>query len=93
MEPFSLGKGNYEKGIIAVDVQLQLLDDPSRLAKQIQKIYQSSFELNSKQKNTIKTKKSIRFISSGNSFFTVLVVLIHQANWKQEFRVHLKVLK
>lgn len=42
-DPFSVGSGHYEIEIIGVLAQLELLDDPSSLAKQIQRIYKSSF--------------------------------------------------
>ncbi|WP_282021103.1 DUF1871 family protein [Planomicrobium okeanokoites] len=42
-DPLALGGGMYSNPIIDVIEQLQLLDDPSGLAKQIQSIYQISF--------------------------------------------------
>lgn len=42
-DPFSAGSGKYEQEIAGVVEQLHLLDDPSSLAKQIQRIYESSF--------------------------------------------------
>ncbi|MCM3612493.1 YugE family protein [Planococcus sp. MERTA32b] len=42
-DPFALGGGKYIDEISGVIEQLQLLDDPSGLAKQIQSIYQISF--------------------------------------------------
>lgn len=42
-DPFSAGSGHYDTEITGVLAQLQLLDDPSSLAKQIQRIYKSSF--------------------------------------------------
>lgn len=44
-DPFSIGSGKYELEIIAVIAQLQVLDDPSSLAKQIRNIYQLSYGL------------------------------------------------
>lgn len=42
-DPFALGRSVYNNEIFDVIAQLQLLDDPSSLAKQIQSIYQLSF--------------------------------------------------
>lgn len=42
--PFSIGDDLYHKEIGDVVAQLQVLDDPSDLAKKIQSIYQFSFE-------------------------------------------------
>lgn len=42
-DPFALGRNVYNNEIFDVIAQLQLLDDPSSLAKQIQSIYQLSF--------------------------------------------------
>lgn len=44
-DPFTIGGGKYINEIMDVLEQLQLLDDPSSLAKQIQSIYQISFGL------------------------------------------------
>lgn len=43
-DPFSIGEDKYTAEIVEVVAQLHLLDHPSDLAKQIQKIYEFSFE-------------------------------------------------
>ncbi|MCP2036077.1 hypothetical protein L1279_003099 [Planomicrobium sp. HSC-17F08] len=42
-DPFTVGEGRYDMEIVDVVDQLHLLDHPSDLAKQIQKIYEFSF--------------------------------------------------
>lgn len=42
-DPFSIGEGLYNTEIADVVTELHILDHPSDLAKQIQKIYGSSF--------------------------------------------------
>lgn len=43
-DPFAIGEELYGKEIVDVVAQLHLLDHPSELAKQIQSIYEFSFE-------------------------------------------------
>lgn len=43
-DPFAVGKDHYDAEITEVVAQLQLLDHPSDLAKQIQGIYRASSE-------------------------------------------------
>lgn len=43
-DPFGIGEDLYENEITGVMAQLHVLDDPSDLAKQIQSIYELSFE-------------------------------------------------
>lgn len=43
-DPFGIGEDLYGREILAVLVQLDVLDHPSDLAKQIQTIYESSFD-------------------------------------------------
>ncbi|ETP68179.1 hypothetical protein AC739_15285 [Planococcus glaciei] len=43
-DPFSVGEDQYETEITDVVAQLHLLDHPSDLAKQIQMIYEFSFD-------------------------------------------------
>ena len=43
-DPFSQGSGKYDAEILDVIAQLQVLDDPSNLAKQIQRIYEINFK-------------------------------------------------
>lgn len=42
-DPFSIGGDKYSEQITGVLAQLQLLDDPSSLAKNIQSIYQIAY--------------------------------------------------
>lgn len=42
-DPFSIGSDKYGEQITGVLAQLQLLDDPSSLAKHIQSIYQIAY--------------------------------------------------
>ena len=42
--PFGIGEDSYDREIVDVVAQLHLLDHPSELAKQIQSIYEFSFE-------------------------------------------------
>lgn len=43
-DPFAIGEEFYGKEIVDVVAQLHLLDHPSELGKQIQRIYEFSFE-------------------------------------------------
>ena len=43
-DPFGNGENSYDREIVDVVAQLHLLDHPSELAKQIQSIYEFSFE-------------------------------------------------
>ncbi|TWT24415.1 DUF1871 family protein [Planomicrobium sp. CPCC 101110] len=43
-DPFAIGMDLYDTEIAGVVVALQVLDDPSDLAKKIQSIYEFSFE-------------------------------------------------
>ena len=43
-DPFTIGSEGYEAQIADVITQLQVLDHPSELAKEIQSIYEMSFE-------------------------------------------------
>lgn len=42
-DPFAIGSDKYSEQITGVLAQLQLLDDPSSLAKKIQSIYQLAY--------------------------------------------------
>ena len=43
-DPFTIGTEGYDLEIVDVITQLQVLDHPSELAKEIQNIYEISFE-------------------------------------------------
>lgn len=43
-DPFTIGTEGYDLEIVDVITQLQVLDHPSELAKEIQSIYEISFE-------------------------------------------------
>lgn len=43
-DPFKIGKDSYDTETADVVAALQAIDDPSKLAKVIQKVYEHSFE-------------------------------------------------